>query len=118
MARKVLLGKTKGYRFHPQLQRFKESSEPLLHIDHYLSHVYQEALKRGYRFDAGKIVFSPLKKKLVVSRGQLEYEFQHLMNKLKIRDRDKFLELKKINKLSASPFFRVVKGKLADWEKI
>ena len=31
LAQKVLLGKTKGYKNHPQLIRFKRTSDPILY---------------------------------------------------------------------------------------
>jgi len=36
LAKKVLEGKTKGYRNHPQLIRFKEQPDPLSAINAYL----------------------------------------------------------------------------------
>jgi|GEM_PF-3085210 len=63
--------------------------KPLDYINAYLSEIYQEALNRGYLFNKSKI--SSLKKKLKnikVSIGQ--YEFKHLLNKLKIRDKNRY----------------------------
>ena len=37
LARSVLDGKTKGYKNHPQLIRFKNQKEPLLFLDTYLN---------------------------------------------------------------------------------
>src|SRR5512147_2354284 len=54
LAKHVLEGKTKGYRNHPQLQRFKTAKDPLNNINHYLSVVYEEAIVRGYNFDKTK----------------------------------------------------------------
>ena len=54
LARKVLLGQTRGYRHHPQLRRFQAQADPVAAIDAYLQAVHGEALARGYRFDAGK----------------------------------------------------------------
>ncbi|MEM2345154.1 MAG: pyrimidine dimer DNA glycosylase/endonuclease V [Archaeoglobaceae archaeon] len=50
LARKVLEGKTKGYRNHPQLQRFRNYSNPIVAINSYLYFVFLEANRRGYRF--------------------------------------------------------------------
>ena len=41
LARKVLQGLTRGYRYHPQLARFQAQAEPLLAIDTFL-HVLRE----------------------------------------------------------------------------
>ena len=43
LAKQVLQNKTKGYRNHPQLNRFKNHSEPLEAINYYLSIVFKEA---------------------------------------------------------------------------
>ena len=55
LARKVLEGNTKGYTNHPQLYRFKSSENPLACIETYLYYVLEEAKKRGFEFDGGKI---------------------------------------------------------------
>ncbi len=49
LARAVLHGKTKGYRNHPQLLRFREHHAPLAAIDAYLAEVLRESRRRGYR---------------------------------------------------------------------
>ena len=51
LAKKVLTGKTKGYKNHPQLKRFKNSEYPVQVINQYLSAVYLESLTRGYHFN-------------------------------------------------------------------
>ncbi|MBU0535398.1 MAG: pyrimidine dimer DNA glycosylase/endonuclease V, partial [Nanoarchaeota archaeon] len=51
LARKVLQGKTKGYKSHPQLIRFREFPEPIKAINTYLYQVWKESCKRGYCFD-------------------------------------------------------------------
>lgn len=119
LAKKVLAGKTKGYKNHPQLDRFRDQDKPLDHINAYLLGIYQEALNRGYLFNKSKI--SPLKKKLKnikVSTRQIEYEFKHLLNKLEIRDKNRYQSLKNVVKISQHPLFRRVKGKIEEWEKI
>ncbi len=45
LAQKVLEGKTKDYKNHPQLIRFKESSDSLLYIGAYLFELCVEAKK-------------------------------------------------------------------------
>ncbi len=89
LAKHVLQGKTKGYRHHPQLIRFKQQDNPVMLIDGYLSAVYQESLKRGYRFNAEKFDAALAKAcdiKIPVTTGQIAYERQHLLQKLKQRD--------------------------------
>jgi len=55
LAKHVLEGKTKGYKNHPQLERFKVSDNPVNHIHLYLSEIHHEASVRGYAFDRNKI---------------------------------------------------------------
>jgi len=55
LAQKVLEGKTKGYKNHPQLNRFKNTDNPVGAIAVYLKYVAEEADKRGYNFDSNKI---------------------------------------------------------------
>jgi len=52
LAKRVLEGRTRGYRHHPQLTRFRAHPDPVAAIDAYLAGVYEEACRRGYRFDA------------------------------------------------------------------
>lgn len=118
LAKHVLLGLTKGYTQHPQLIRFKNSESPLANIDFYLSIIFAEAQKRNYNFDNSKFenVSNPCL--MTVTQGQIDYEFQHLLSKLKVRDPKKFNELCKIRKAQPHPLFRIVKGNVEGWEKI
>lgn len=118
LAKKVLEGKTKGYKKHPQLRRFQDSPHALHDINAYLTAVYQEAKERGYNFQAAKISFKKIKKQIALSEGQLAYEFQHLLTKLLVRDKARHESLKGIKSIAAAPLFKIVKGGKADWEKV
>src|SRR3954464_11636992 len=74
LAKHVLEGKTKGYKNHPQLNRFKNSEHPVDLINQYLSDVYHEAKARNFNFDKSKINWEFKKRKVPVTRGQVEYE--------------------------------------------
>jgi len=118
LAQAVLQGKTKGYRHHPQLKRFQDSPAPRAYIATYLRLVHAEAALRGYRFDAkliGRGTAAGMKH-LAVTRGQLEYEWGHLVKKLERRDPKKRAELRDVSTPKSHPLFRVVKGGIADWE--
>ncbi|MFA6213940.1 MAG: pyrimidine dimer DNA glycosylase/endonuclease V [Candidatus Micrarchaeia archaeon] len=116
LAQTVLAGKTRGYRKHPQLERFKSHRAPLRAIGAYLSEVQKEAGRRGYSFDRKKILFPSARAKLSVSDGQLAYEWLHLKKKLLTRDKLKHAEISRA-KLSAHPIFKSRKGKAESWEK-
>jgi hypothetical protein len=121
LAKKVLEGKTKGYKKHPQLVRFKEHESPMNAIDAYLLEIYKESKIRGYNFDENKIKdakFAKLQNKIPITSGQIRFEFTHLLNKLKFRDREKYNEIKSVKCIEANPIFVVVEGKVAAWEKI
>lgn len=118
LAKHVLENKTKGYKNHPQLNRFKESKNPVDSINYYLSFVLQEAQSRKYNFDASKIVSSYKKSKLTVTEGQMKYEIQHLLKKLKQRDPVRFKQLRSIRSFDPHPMFRVKEGAIEPWEII
>jgi Pyrimidine dimer DNA glycosylase len=115
LAKHVLEGKTKGYRNHPQLTRFKASSRPVDAINLYLSFVYEEATQRGYNFDKSKFRKSKLRH-INVTRSQMKYEFSHLLRKLKIRDSALYNKLKDTKKVHPHPIFKIINGKIEDWE--
>lgn len=116
LVRKVLEGKTKGYRNHPQLQRFKNYAEPIVAINSYLYFVFLEAKERGFNFNREKIYdLKILEKVISVTTGQLEFELRHLISKLKKRD-PKHLE-KLGTEIEANPIFYVVDGDIEPWEK-
>jgi hypothetical protein len=117
LARAVLLGKTRGYRHHPQLNRFAVRRDPVRAIDVYLSRVLDESRWRGYAFDAAKIAYvRPGKARMTVTRGQVAYEWRHLLAKLAVRDPDRF-RAQRTHKPKPHESFRVVPGPVADWEK-
>lgn len=119
LARKVLSGRTRGYTKHPQMTRFRDSADPLLTIDAYLRAVADEAQRRGYHFDSGKIgppaSFLP---RLSLTEGQLHYEFQHLLRKLRERCPRRYDELFQAETLRPHPLFEVVPGDVSPWEKV
>jgi hypothetical protein len=116
LAKHVLEDKTKGYKNHPQLIRFKECPQPLHAINYYLSVVYEEAATRGYQFDKTKIEWSFGPCKINVTKGQVEYELQNLKNILRQRDNTKLKEIATIKNFQPHPLFKIVKGTLEDWE--
>lgn len=118
LAQKVLQAQTKGYRNHPQLNRFKQTADPIAHIAYYLDMVQQEATRREYRFDRSKIVpytdFSPI----TVTTGQIQYEVQHLQQKLKQRDPSRYEISQDIETFEPHPLFQVIEGDIESWEVI
>lgn len=121
LARKVLIGQTKGYKNHPQLIRFKESASPLDSIDAYLHAVCDEAKSRGYTFDSSKLDSRlPVshEHQIPVTTGQLDYEWIHLLSKLSIRSPERYKALHSIKTPHPHPLFFTVQGIISPWEKI
>lgn len=117
LARAVLRGQTRGYKHHPQLERFRRARAPVSQLDAYLSRVLDEARARGYRFDASKIRYrARAGRRLALTSGQLAHEWSHLLRKLRVRDRARFLA-SRASRPKAHPSFRVVPGAIAPWER-
>ncbi|MGD0343256.1 MAG: pyrimidine dimer DNA glycosylase/endonuclease V [Bacteroidales bacterium] len=118
LARNVLENKTKGYRYHPQLKRFKESDYPLDAINYYLTVIYDEAVSRNYNFNQNKIGRSITNSKIPVTKGQVQYEFDHLLGKLKTRDHERYSLFSKIEEPDLHSLFFKVEGTPESWERI
>ncbi|UFS63669.1 pyrimidine dimer DNA glycosylase/endonuclease V [Sulfurimonas sp. HSL-3221] len=118
LAQNVLLGRTKGYKNHPQLLRFKQCEDPAKAIACYLGDVVDEADRRGYRFNRGKIVREGECATLSVQRGQLAYEFAHLLHKLKQRNPDRYKALESLQEIETHPLFSAIAGDVEAWEVI
>jgi hypothetical protein len=117
LARAVLRGETRGYRHHPQLARFASHTSPRSAINAYLRAVYEEAVERGYDFDRSKIGPSRSVTRIVVPRGQMLYEWQHLLGKLSARNPTIHARWRELAKPMNHPLFRVRPGPVAEWER-
>lgn len=118
LAQKVLRGKTVGYRNHPQLERFKAHANPEGAIAAYLYFVWEESCRRGYCFDKSKLQIKRAKRKILVTSGQLTYEFKWLCAKLKKRALSQYRKISAAKKILPHSFFRVVKGPVESWERL
>jgi hypothetical protein len=116
LAQRVLEGRTRGYRRHPQLERFRAAAEPLAAIAAYLAGIHAEATARGYAFDRSRIVAAPLAGQLEETDGQLRLEAGHLARKLAERSPRDLPRLEGAE-LRAHPLFRIVPGPVREWER-
>lgn len=126
LAQKVLEGGTKGYKNHPQLERFKQFKNSLDYIGAYLLPIWFEANSRGYNFESAKILRHNVLS-LPVTQGQVNFEFGHLQNKLWLRDRKQWcINSKESERFSIHvtvvdikihPMFYLVKGEKESWER-
>ena len=117
LAKAVLGGRTRGYRHHPQLQRFAGHAAPRLLINAYLREVHAEATRRGYRFDRSKVGPTRALDRLPVASGQLEHEWRHLRRKLARRSPAVGAKWRQVSLPDVHPVFRRVKGSVAPWER-
>ena len=118
LAQAVLLGRTRGYTRHPQLERFRAAADPLACIAVYLRAVADEATSRGYAFDAARIVASGSPdRRIAETRGQLLYEWEHLGRKLRRRSPAWYRDRVAGAPPTAHPLFRIVAGGVRDWER-
>ena len=117
LAQAVLRGETRGYRNHPQLDRFKNSTAPLAAISLYLKGIHAEAMARGYDFDKSKI--NPARKAvfIIVTTGQMVYEWEHLLAKLKVRNPALYLQWRNTEAPEAHTMFAVHAGGIESWER-
>jgi hypothetical protein len=120
LAQAVLAGRTRGYRSHPQLARFRGLADPSAAVGAYLGVVAEEAARRGYRFDRSRIDSAatvPEVGQIPVAEGQLAYEWEHLLAKLAVRSPERWQEQSALPGPSAHPLFAVVPGPVAEWER-
>ena len=117
LAQAVLLRRTTGYTRHPQLARFLAAPSPPAAIAAYLRGLQQEGTRRGFRLDATRIAPAPPAGPCLATRGQLAWEWEHLMQKLRTRDPERFARQASLRRPRAHPLFRVIAGEVESWEK-
>jgi hypothetical protein len=117
LAQKVLAGRTRGYKQHPQLARFRGEPRPLHTVAAFLAGIAAEARRRGYAFDRSKISRRRFSGQMDETSGQLLYEWKHLRRKLRTRAPDVYRRLRKIATPEPHPLFRIVPGEIREWEK-
>jgi len=122
LAQAVLLNRTRGWKSHPQLLRFKNHRTPILAIGHYLLKIHEEAERRGYSFDKSKInKLRKIVEKIKLTKGQLFYEFNILKDRIRKRDPMKYREILKLEEegvhIEPHPLFTLVEGDVEPWEK-
>jgi hypothetical protein len=138
LAQKVLEGLTSGYTHHPQLNRFRSCSDPVVMAALFLQGIADEAFRRNYHFDTTKIhrevLYLPDKKllrpayihagktiivrQIPVSREQILYEGALLAAKLEIRDPSRRESLFPFFCDRLHPLFTLTEGPIAAWEKV
>ena len=118
LARAVLRDETRGYKQHPQLERFRSHPSPRLAIDAYLAAVHAEATTRGYSFDRSKIGPVRVVEPIAATSGQVDYEWQHLLRKLAARSPALFERWRDLDAPECHPLFHARPGPIAPWERM
>lgn len=117
LAQAVLAGRTRGYRQHPQLDRFRACPSPTGALAFYLDAVRAEATLRGYSYDAGRVdEVARWAGPMEVTTGQLALEHAHLLAKLERRSPREH-EAQRGLPVRPHPLFTVVDGPVAPWER-
>src|SRR5690349_1242116 len=114
LAKAVLLGRTNGYKHHPQLERFRASEHPIGAINVYLRTIHAEASRRGYQFNRRKMLGPECQARIVVTRGQLAFEWSHLLRKLQRRSPSQYRALRTLVRPRAHPQFRLQAGPVSE----
>jgi hypothetical protein len=117
LARAVLRHRTRGYRHHPQLTRFRALPNPVTCLNTYLRAIYDESVERGYRFDRTKLGRGFTRRRIPATTGQLAYEWAHLKHKLKSRNLHSYQAIANIRRPVAHPLFAIRSGPVQSWER-
>jgi hypothetical protein len=115
LAQAVIRGRTRGYRHHPQLCRFRESSFPRSAINAYLSDVYAEATIRGYNFDRSKLVRVGVRPRLTATQDQLLFEWDGCSENFAFETWQP-IGHRQIVDPAAHPIFDIEPGPISEWE--
>ena len=105
LARKVLKGRTMGWRHHPQLNKFRTHNNPPVAVNTYLLYILNESRNRCYKFDKRKIEKKFTRTRIKVKRKDVMEEFEVLKGKLKVRDPERYIRLLKIRKPELNSIF-------------
>lgn len=125
LAQAVLAGRTRGYRAHSQLVRFRAHPEPLTAVCAYLDVLADEATARGYRFDRSRIGRGldvpeerrPALGSVPVTEGQVAHEWEHLLAKLAVRSPDLWARHAQLKSPDVHPLFATVPGGVESCER-
>lgn len=117
LAQKVLQGRTRGYRHHPQLARFRAHRRPVHAIAAFLDGIVKESERRGYQFDRTKIARRRLRTQIKETRGQVAYEWKHLRAKLRKRAPAVLRRFAGITRPEPHPLFRIISGPVREWKR-
>lgn len=105
-----------GYQNHSQLIRFKSKRVPERLVSLYLHWVWLESRKRKYNFNRELINDVILGRKLAVTSGQLIYEWEFYLSKIKTRSPETYYKFSDIKQPDLHPIFYLIDGGIESWE--
>jgi hypothetical protein len=97
-----------------------DANDPLVAIGAYLLTIYDQARYRSYKYDYSLIVKPNDAARLTVTDGQLDFEFDHIMAKLKERSPSEYwfnYGFYIDGDILPNPMFEVIPGPVEGWEK-
>lgn len=95
---------------NPLLQEFQKNSNPVKAIGSYLSMIASEGARQGYKLNHEKILCPNFDSEFIKAKEeQVIFEMDFLKEKLKMRDVQKYKELKKAKIVEMNPVFDNVK---------
>lgn len=135
LAQAALARRTKGYRNHPQLERFRDHGDPAAAIGAFLSGIALEATARGYRFDVsridrpldaapdadgapGELVLPFRLAPIPATTDQRDHEWAHLRAKLADRSPEWLARWEHVAVPDLHLLFGLEDGPVASWERV
>ena len=79
--------------------------------------MFVEAESRGYAFNRGKVGRVRTAQRIESTAGQLDYEWRHLMGKLRKRSPSVYRKWRGVSSPDAHPLFRIKNGAIESWER-
>ena len=86
------------------------TNNPINSINFNLETVWIEAKKRNYNFDERKFDIRDDIEQINVTSGQIGFEKDHLLKKLKLRDINMYNKFVKLNEIEIHPLFKLIEG--------
>ena len=80
--------------------------------------IYLESKIRWYNFDLSKIESNTEQWIINVTKWQINYEFKHLLNKLQLRDPDRYNKYLNEKNIEVNSIFKIINWDIEEWEKI
>ena len=106
MARNALTRERHGYQNHPALNIFKNSEHPARAVDTYLNYLYEESIKRGYKFNKKYLNNFLEEVRIKIGFNELVDDFDELQSRLNKRD-SKYDDNVANGKIMPNPLFEV-----------